>query len=58
MPLAYMLRVMRDEGSDAARRDAMAKSAAPFCHAALKAIEHTGQVGLSVISLDDADRRA
>lgn len=58
MPLGYMLKIMRDPEADPARRDAMAKSAAPFCHATLKAIDHSGQVGLSVVSLDDADRRA
>jgi hypothetical protein len=58
MPLAYMLKVMRNAEADPARRDAMAKSAAPFCHAALKAIEHTGQVGLSVVSMDRLDEKA
>jgi len=32
-PLAYMLKVMRDEGADPARRDRMAVAAAPFIHA-------------------------
>ena len=31
-PLTYMLKVMNDPGVDAARRDRMAVSAAPFCH--------------------------
>jgi hypothetical protein len=38
-PLEYMLRVMRDEGEQPARRDDMAKAAAPFIHARLQAIE-------------------
>lgn len=32
-PLAYMLKVMNDPYVDDARRDRMAVSAAPFCHA-------------------------
>lgn len=32
MPLDYMLRVMRDKDVDDARRDDMAKSAAPYFH--------------------------
>lgn len=41
-PLEYMLRVMRDEGADTRRRDAMAQSAAPFIHPRLAAVEHSG----------------
>ena len=32
LPRDYMLRVMRDPEADDARRDAMAKAVAPFCH--------------------------
>jgi len=32
-PIEYMMRVMRDEGADAARRDRMAVALAPFVHA-------------------------
>lgn len=32
LPLEYMLRVMRDLGADDARRDDMAKAAAPYLH--------------------------
>jgi hypothetical protein len=32
-PLGYMLSVMRDPKADPARRDRMAITAAPFCHA-------------------------
>jgi hypothetical protein len=32
MPLEYMLRIMRDPREPAARRDEMAKAAAPFLH--------------------------
>lgn len=45
LPLEYMLNVMRDETSDAARRDDMAKAAAPFIHPRLAAVEHTGANG-------------
>ena len=45
MPLAYMLRVMRDKEQPSERRDYMAKAAAPYCHPALKAIEVTGAGG-------------
>ena len=34
-PLDYMLRVMRDEEALAARRDDMAKAAAPYLHSKL-----------------------
>jgi len=44
-PLAYMLRVMRDEKADPERRDEMAKAAAPYCHAKLQSIEHAGEGG-------------
>src|SRR5215470_9794302 len=36
MPLDYMLRVMRDPDAPAARRDEMAKAAAPYLHARLQ----------------------
>lgn len=58
-PLEYMLAVMRDKEIDPLRRDSMAKAAAPYLHAALKAIELTGKGGGPVIiAMDDADRRA
>lgn len=43
-PLEYMLRVMR-ETKDEKRRDAMAVAAAPYVHAKLAAIAHTGKDG-------------
>jgi hypothetical protein len=33
--MSYMLRVMRDPAVESTRRDAMAKAAAPYLHAAL-----------------------
>jgi hypothetical protein len=37
-PLDYMLRVMRDEAAEPARRDAMAKAAAAYLHPTLSAV--------------------
>jgi hypothetical protein len=38
-PLEYMLRVMRDGSAEIARRDEMAKAAAPFVHAKLTSVD-------------------
>lgn len=48
-PLDYMLKVMRDEDADDARRDDMAKAAAPYVHPKLSAVSMDGEVkhGLS-----------
>ena len=43
-PLEYMLRVMRST-QDEKRRDAMAVAAAPYVHAKLAAVAHTGKDG-------------
>lgn len=51
-PLEYMLKVMRDPEQEDARRDEMAKAAAPFIHPKLNAISAPDggpvQVGLTV----------
>lgn len=44
-PLEYMLKVMRDDTADEDRRDRMAIGAAPFMHARLQAIQHSGKDG-------------
>lgn len=44
LPLDYMLRVMRDPDQPAQRRDDMAKAAAPFLHAKLQTIQHSGEI--------------
>jgi hypothetical protein len=44
-PLEYMLGVMRDPTKEHALRADMAKAAAPYVHARLAAIEHTGKDG-------------
>jgi uncharacterized protein YycO len=38
-PLAYMLKILRDEDQDSERRDWAAEKAAPYVHARLAAIE-------------------
>ena len=40
-----MLRVMRDETVDHARRDAMAKAVAPYCHPQLASVATTNETG-------------
>lgn len=44
MPKGYMLRVMRDPKAEPARRDAMAKAVAPYCHPHLASIQHSGEM--------------
>ncbi len=44
LPLDYMLRVMRDPECTVQRRDEMAKAAAPFLHAKLQTIQHSGEI--------------
>lgn len=48
MPLEYMLNVMRTDGVDTKRRDAMAAAAAPYVHAKLASIEHAGPNGAPI----------
>lgn len=43
LPLAYMLRVMRDPKANRDRRDGMAKAAAPYLHAKLSSVEVAGK---------------
>jgi hypothetical protein len=38
MPIAYMLRIMRDENASSARRDEMAKAAAAYLHTKLSLV--------------------
>ena len=46
-PLDYMLKVMRDEAADEAKRLEAAKSAAPYVHQRLAAVEHSGNVAMT-----------
>lgn len=57
-PLEYMLRVMRDGKAADARRDEMARAAAPYMHAKLSAIEHTGPQGGPVQFVIEAPPKA
>jgi hypothetical protein len=45
IPLDYMLRVMRDPEQPPARRDEMAKAAAPYVHPRLQATTLAGEDG-------------
>lgn len=45
MPLDYMLTILRDEDQEAAIRMDAAKAAAPYVHAKLANVEHTGKDG-------------
>lgn len=56
LPLDYMLRVMRDNRSTQARRDAMAIAAAPYLHARLQAIRHSGDPDNPVRRVDRIER--
>ena len=44
LPLAYMLRIMRDPSQPVGRRDEIAKAAASFCHSRLSSVEHSGEI--------------
>lgn len=56
-PLNYLLSVLRDEGLDREARVDAAKAAAPYVHARLAAVEHSGGIALSheaaLAELDD-----
>lgn len=41
LPLDFLLRIMRDDGADEAKRIDCAKAAAPYLHAKLANIEHS-----------------
>jgi hypothetical protein len=47
MPLDYMLAILRDDQNDAATRMDAAKAAAPYVHARLAAVEHSGSIETS-----------
>ena len=56
-PLDYMLGVMRDISQEYPIRLDAAKSAAPYVHAKLAAIEHTGKDGSDLIPPQTEDRQ-
>lgn len=49
MPLDYLLQVMRDAGSDEARRIDAAKAAAPYVHARLQPKDDAGSTAQTII---------
>ncbi len=49
LPLDYMLRIMRDPDASIERKDDMAKAAAPYLHAKLQAIQHSGEITTSKV---------
>src|SRR5579859_2030311 len=51
-PLEYMLKVLRDESAPLPERMDAAKSAAPYIHPKLAAIEHSGKDGGSPIKIE------
>jgi hypothetical protein len=53
MPLAYMLQVLRDPKSSPDQKQWAAETAAPYCHAKLASLEHTGEVVLCHDDVDD-----
>lgn len=56
-PLDYMLSVLRDQSNSMADRMDAAKAAAPYVHAKLANVEHTGKDGGAIaISIDRPPR--
>jgi hypothetical protein len=56
-PLEYMLDRMRDPNEETSLRADMAKSAAPYIHPRLAAVEHSGKGGGPIqmtVSVEDA----
>ena len=56
MPLDYMLKILRDENAEQDVRMDAAKAAAPYLHAKLAAIEHTGADGGAIQHLHEIRR--
>ncbi len=57
-PLEYLLKIMRDENQDDARRLDAAKAAAPYVHAKLTAMTLSGEGGGPVEVVTKAQRDA
>ncbi len=47
MPLDFLISIMRDAGADESKRIDAAKAAAPYVHARLAAVEHSGEMTLN-----------
>lgn len=59
MPLDYMLEVMRDTQASTARRDEMAKAAAPYVHPRLSSVEiKEPPIDLSNLTDDELEQLA
>jgi hypothetical protein len=56
LPLAYMLRIMRDETQSNDRRDSMAIAAAPYVHAKLSVTKLNASGGI-IVRLDSDDEK-
>jgi hypothetical protein len=61
-PLEYMLQILQDFGAEPAIRLDAAKSAAPYIHPRLSAVEHSGDLTIRTLSqelaeLNDANTR-
>lgn len=56
-PLDYMLSVMRDENAPPARRDEMAKAAAPYVHPKLASTQISGPNGGPIVTEGSARER-
>jgi hypothetical protein len=54
LPLDYMLAVLRDPDVEPDRRDRMASAAAPYVHAKLASVEHSGQLKVQDVTEEEA----
>lgn len=55
MPLDYMLKVLRDESADIKDRMWAAEKAAPYVHAKLAAVEHSGSLDVTTQTKEQRD---
>lgn len=54
-PLEYMLNVLRDETADVKDRMWAAEKAAPYVHAKLASVEHTGSIDVTTQTKEQRD---
>lgn len=55
MPLDYMLTIMRDDTQPIAARMDAAKAAAPYVHAKLASVEHSGTLDVTTQTKEQRD---
>lgn len=55
MPLDYMLEMLRNESLPAEDRFEAAKAAAPYVHAKLAAVAHSGEMGIAISTKEQRD---